>query len=402
MIIQVDPFNTVVLDGSGNGQCRIEPTAGARWRLRLANVSTNGVTNNPTCTIYRGSSSGPLQQIDFTNTGNSASSQKVAAAPFFAGQALWAVWAGGDPGATATLQAYGEQRGRTDGPFDEALIGEGFQSIPTSVTAGIPGGARVVIGSDVPAVVRAYYAAAGITVNAAWIGMYFDANNYRYEITGTTGANDAYGTGWVQGGVVYERAAESFNGVDRVVESYGANTTPTSLDFYDAVINVGKGFPAALTADLQYSGNSLARGLFAVAQLAGNPLLTVNAGNEGVIAQLGSQTFPANRLFKFTARIVTQASVAAGQASFRLRRGVGTGGAQVQLWVDPNQLLNRKDVLLVGYMATAGAVTQDMAFTLAAAAGSNISVYATGAGQGQVVYEDVGSSVQFPAAVPAV
>jgi len=138
MTAEVSPAASVTLDGSGNGQVSLSPPSGTIWRLRLASVSTTGTVSQPQAFLYRGSASGPLEQIDSTFLGNSASSAKVAGAPFFAGQVLWAKWTGGDPGATATLQAWGQQGRRGEvSPFEPAAPGEGFPlSVATVFRAG--------------------------------------------------------------------------------------------------------------------------------------------------------------------------------------------------------------------------------------------------------------------------
>lgn len=137
-MIEVSPNASVTLDGSGNGQVSVGPPSGTVWRLRLASVSTTGTVRQPQAFLYRGSTSGPLEQIDSTYLGNSASSGKVAGAPFYSGQVLWAKWTGGDAGAVATLQAYGQQGRREELPFDGgAAVGEGFAlSVATVFQAG--------------------------------------------------------------------------------------------------------------------------------------------------------------------------------------------------------------------------------------------------------------------------
>lgn len=135
MIIQVSPFATVVLDGSGNGQCAIGPPAGTKWALRLATLAVSTSTNQPQGFLYRGSASGPLELIDSTYTGAQAASAKVGGALYYPGQRLWAVWKGGDPGATATVQVFGQQGARSD-PFEDAgLTGEGFANPIVAGTA---------------------------------------------------------------------------------------------------------------------------------------------------------------------------------------------------------------------------------------------------------------------------
>jgi hypothetical protein len=143
VITEVSPVASVTLDGSGSGQVSVGPPSGATWRLALAAVSTTGTVRQPQAFLYRGSTSGPLTQIDSTFLGNSASSGKVAAAAFYSGQVLWAKWTGGDPGAVATLQAYGQQGGRGELPFD-GTAGEGF---PLNVATVFQAGSTVIASS---------------------------------------------------------------------------------------------------------------------------------------------------------------------------------------------------------------------------------------------------------------
>jgi hypothetical protein len=107
----ISPQATATFSAAGTAMCAITPPSGTLWQLSLAAVSTTsaGVT---AATLALGSSSGPLTFVDSTQLGNSASSGKVAGAPFYHGAYLWATWTGGDPGAQATLQAYGTQRSK--------------------------------------------------------------------------------------------------------------------------------------------------------------------------------------------------------------------------------------------------------------------------------------------------
>lgn len=157
MISQISPLATVKLDGSGNGQVSMGPPSGTKWQLSLATTSIANPVKQPQVFLYRGSSSGPLELIDSTYTGAQGSSGKVAGAPFFPGQLLWAVCKGGDAGATFTLQAYGQQGARSN-PFDApSSTGEGFANPVTAGTALV-----------IPAINSPNYqaGAAGWTINA--------------------------------------------------------------------------------------------------------------------------------------------------------------------------------------------------------------------------------------------
>lgn len=134
MIIEVSPSANVVLDGSGNGQCAVYPPSGTKLAPRLATLAVSTSAKQPQGFLYRGSASGPQELIDSTYTGAQASSSKVGGALYYSGQWLWAVWKGGDPGATATLQVYGQQGGRTD-PLPLSPPGEGFANPVVAGTA---------------------------------------------------------------------------------------------------------------------------------------------------------------------------------------------------------------------------------------------------------------------------
>jgi hypothetical protein len=153
-ITEISPYATVVLDGSGNGQCSLNPPSGTKWALRLATLAVAGSTVQPQGFLYRGSASGPLELVDSTFTGAQASSAKVGGVLYYSDQRLWAVWKGGTPGATATLQIYGQQGGRTDplvlSPsgqgFDNPIVSGGVLIIPKIIVAG-SGGAEIIIDS---------------------------------------------------------------------------------------------------------------------------------------------------------------------------------------------------------------------------------------------------------------
>lgn len=77
------------------------------WQLSLATVSIANPVNIPEAFLYTGNSNGPVQLIDSTYAGASASSGKVAGVPLYPGTYVWAVWSGADALVTATLQVFG-------------------------------------------------------------------------------------------------------------------------------------------------------------------------------------------------------------------------------------------------------------------------------------------------------
>lgn len=100
---------TVVLDGSGNGKARTGP-AGARetWTPAVASVSVSSNVSEAQCRIYVGPSADPQYFVDGTLSGSTGdSTDRVAAQPVRLGWFIWAAWAGGDAGATATLNVTG-------------------------------------------------------------------------------------------------------------------------------------------------------------------------------------------------------------------------------------------------------------------------------------------------------
>ncbi|MCW2899980.1 MAG: hypothetical protein JWO67_2245 [Streptosporangiaceae bacterium] len=103
----ISASSTVKLSALGAGQCSLTPPSGVMWQLSLASLSIANPVNIPSGFLYTGNSNGPIQLIDSTYAGASASSGKVAGVPFYPGIYLWAVWSGGDALATATLQVFG-------------------------------------------------------------------------------------------------------------------------------------------------------------------------------------------------------------------------------------------------------------------------------------------------------
>jgi hypothetical protein len=103
----ISPFATVKLSAAGAGQCGLTPPSGVMWQLSLASVSIPNPVLIPEVFLSTGNSNGPLQLIDSSYAGASASSGKVAGVVLYPGQWIWAAWTGGDANAVATLQLYG-------------------------------------------------------------------------------------------------------------------------------------------------------------------------------------------------------------------------------------------------------------------------------------------------------
>lgn len=132
--------NQVTLDGTGGGSCRIlVEGAGIVFAPRLAIVSTSTATKLPECILYRGSAQAPVTVLDNTFTGNGDSTGKVGGTLYYTGQAIWAVWSGGDPGAQALLQVYGQIGAQSD-LLQAGPVGPSFNASamsPAQVAAGL-------------------------------------------------------------------------------------------------------------------------------------------------------------------------------------------------------------------------------------------------------------------------
>jgi hypothetical protein len=99
---------TVALDGSGNGTAKLGPV-GARevWQPSVASVSVATNAAEASCKILVGD---PVSQtfVDGTLSGSTGdSTDRVSAYSIPLGWFVWAKWAGGDPGAVATLSVGG-------------------------------------------------------------------------------------------------------------------------------------------------------------------------------------------------------------------------------------------------------------------------------------------------------
>lgn len=100
---------SVVFDANGNGTVRLTPQQGVLWlptQVRLQNTST---VKFPAGSIYTGSMTFNDQLIDTTTTNIDDTSGRIQGQKIYPGQAVIAVWTGGDPGATGTVTLYGMQ-----------------------------------------------------------------------------------------------------------------------------------------------------------------------------------------------------------------------------------------------------------------------------------------------------
>lgn len=110
--VPLNESTTVVLSGAGSGTAKVGPISAREvWKPGIAHVSASSNVNEAQCLIYVGDS--PIQRnfVDGTFSGSSGdSSDRVNATEVKVGASVWAVWSGGDAGATATLTVTGTKR----------------------------------------------------------------------------------------------------------------------------------------------------------------------------------------------------------------------------------------------------------------------------------------------------
>lgn len=102
----------VKLNASGNGTASIGPiSARERWSPDNVHVSVSSNTNEASCLIYVGDAAIQQNFRDGTFSGSSGdSTDKINADKVSVGQKIWAVWSGGDGGATASLSVTGTKQ----------------------------------------------------------------------------------------------------------------------------------------------------------------------------------------------------------------------------------------------------------------------------------------------------
>lgn len=221
-IAQISPFINGVVGAGGTAQVMLSPPSGTRWQLALASTSVS--TGTAAMALYRGSASGPVEIIDSTPATTQASSGRVAGLPYFPGQALWAVFTGGTPGAVVTLQAFGQQGSRTD-PFDPAPMLDAYPPLVTSITVptGATTGPRIVVGTTIPAVLVTWGAANTVTFTAVMV-FYWNNTDFWFVAVGTFGGQPCRFSG------TYDTTNNVYV-LDRVLDT-GAGAIETRLGSY--------------------------------------------------------------------------------------------------------------------------------------------------------------------------
>lgn len=108
--VPLSDFVQIRLDGSGNGTAQLGPRAhGQVWKPTVASIKMTGPTPSgvATCFVYAGGAVTDSNFVDSTYDVNNDSTDRVTGQALALGQYVFAVWSGGNPGATATLTVNG-------------------------------------------------------------------------------------------------------------------------------------------------------------------------------------------------------------------------------------------------------------------------------------------------------
>lgn len=108
--VQLSFTASVRLNGSGAGTAQAAPTTTPTevWNPTVISVQVSSNTNEATCQIYVGPQPQQNWFVDATFSGSTGDSTDKAAGNLVRqGNSVWAVWTGGDPGATATVSISG-------------------------------------------------------------------------------------------------------------------------------------------------------------------------------------------------------------------------------------------------------------------------------------------------------
>jgi hypothetical protein len=109
----MDENASVRLDGSGNGTLSMKPYSGNLvWLPDVVSVKASTNTAEASCRIYIGPSATDQYFVDGTLSGSTGdSTDRVSGKQVDThGNTLWAVWAGGDANATATMRITGQEQ----------------------------------------------------------------------------------------------------------------------------------------------------------------------------------------------------------------------------------------------------------------------------------------------------
>lgn len=107
---QLTASASVVIGASGSGTVVIGPNVvRERWAPTYATVSTSTQVLEAKCSLYLGIGTTPGTLLGASRTGSSGDTFGFGPFELQAGQSIVAVWTGGDVGATATINIFGER-----------------------------------------------------------------------------------------------------------------------------------------------------------------------------------------------------------------------------------------------------------------------------------------------------
>lgn len=109
--LQLTRTAKVTLDGSGSGTAAIGPaSAGETWYPSVVSVSVATNAAEASCKIFAGALAAPFTYVDGTLSGSTGDSTgNIAGRILHPGEQVFAQWAGGDPGAVATMNIQGSR-----------------------------------------------------------------------------------------------------------------------------------------------------------------------------------------------------------------------------------------------------------------------------------------------------
>lgn len=106
--LPISETSSVALDGSGNGTISLGPYGPSEtWTPSNVSVICSSNTKEAVCKIYVGPKVAPQYFKDLTVDGSTGDATDRANVLVANGNFIWAVWTGGDAGATATLNVDG-------------------------------------------------------------------------------------------------------------------------------------------------------------------------------------------------------------------------------------------------------------------------------------------------------
>ena len=111
-ILSLSKQAQVKLDANGNGTASTGPSLpGEVWTPPItASVRATTNVNEAICTVYAGWGVDPVNFQDATTWGSTGDSDNSINIPLHPGQYVFAVWSGGDSGATATINVTGTRQ----------------------------------------------------------------------------------------------------------------------------------------------------------------------------------------------------------------------------------------------------------------------------------------------------